>query len=458
MPQQFHEIKYMTSLDLTSAFLQIPQEASSRKYTAFLFDTNVYQFQRVPFGTKNSLEAFVRGLKKVLGSDVSSSICAYYVDDRVIFSKTFEEHLRHINLIFNKLTTAGFTINTLKCKFCQPQMNFLRHAIGPEATSADPQRIAAVLNYPAPRNKKQLRQFLGNCGFHNKFVINYADSVGTLSPTLEKWVKWKWTAQLQQSFEELRAQFANSIHLIHPKDELPYSIYTDASKLAIGALLMQTGQNGETYIFSTASRVLAATEQKYSTCEQELLAIVYALNKFRIYVVGHKILLRTDNKALSFLQKCTLTSNRIARWVLQLQEYDIEISHISGTQNYLADIISRNPAGLTPEQIKQLTRPRDVMVATIKLNVNSQVKKELKELAAFQDKVPYIKTLKDQVTNQSAEVHDGRYAILDGVIHCKNHKGYSFWRPMLPSSLENNVIKFLHFFWVMQEVKNALQK
>ena len=114
---------------------------------------------------------------------------------------------------------------------------------------------------------------------------------------------------------------------------------------------MQTDEKGETYIVSTASRVLNAIEQKYSTCEQELLAIVYALNKFRIYVFGHKILLRTDNKALLFLQKCTMTSNRIARWVLQLKEYDIEISHISGTQNYLADIISRNPAGLIPEQI-----------------------------------------------------------------------------------------------------------
>jgi hypothetical protein len=115
---------------------------------------------------------------------------------------------------------------------------------------------------------------------------------------LKKEVKCKWTAHLQQAFEELRAQFANSIHQIHSNDELPYSIYTDASKFAIGALLMQTGENGEIYIVSTASRVLVATEQKYSTCEQELLAIVYALNKFRIYVFGHKILLRTDNKAL----------------------------------------------------------------------------------------------------------------------------------------------------------------
>jgi len=97
-------------------------------------------------------------------------------------------------------------------------MNFLGHVIGPEAISADPQRIAAILNYLAPRNQKQLRQFLATCGFHRKFVINYADFVAPLSPMLKKGVKWKWTAHLQQAFEELRAQFANSIHLIHLND------------------------------------------------------------------------------------------------------------------------------------------------------------------------------------------------------------------------------------------------
>jgi hypothetical protein len=139
----------MTSLDLTSASLHIPLEESSRKFTAFLFDTNVYQFQRVPFVTKNSLAAFVRGLNKVLVGEVSE-FCACYVDDIVIFSKTFEKHLRHINMIFSKLTTAGFTINALKCKFCQP-----RHVIEPDAISADPQRIAAILSYPAPKNRKK---------------------------------------------------------------------------------------------------------------------------------------------------------------------------------------------------------------------------------------------------------------------------------------------------------------
>jgi hypothetical protein len=158
MLQQLYRVEYMTSLDLTSAVLQIPLDKSLRKYTAFLFETNVYQFQRVPFGTKNSLSVFIRGLRNVLGSDVSS-FCACYVDDIVIFSKIFEEHLGHTNLIFNNLTTAGFTVNTLKCKFCQPQINFLGHIVGPEAISADLQRISAKLSSPSPRNRNRLDSF-----------------------------------------------------------------------------------------------------------------------------------------------------------------------------------------------------------------------------------------------------------------------------------------------------------
>jgi hypothetical protein len=189
MFQQFHGVKYMTSLDPSSALLQIPLEASSRKYTAFLFDTNVYQFQRVPFRTKNSLAAFVGGLRKVLGSDVSS-FYACYVDEMVIFSKIFEEHSRHINLIFKKLTTAGFTINALKCKFCQHQMNFLGHVIGSEATSAYSQRIATISSYPAAINQKELRQLLGICRIHHKFFNKLCRICSPLSPMLKKEVKW----------------------------------------------------------------------------------------------------------------------------------------------------------------------------------------------------------------------------------------------------------------------------
>jgi hypothetical protein len=248
----------------------------------------------------------------------------------------------------------------------------------------DPQRIEAILNYPAPRNRKELRRFLGLCGFHQRFIINYASYVAPLLVLLQEQNKWKWSTEMQSAFEILRERFAHSIHLIHPDNDLPYIIHTDASGKAVAAVLMQTKEDGETRIVSTASRVLTRAEQRYSTCVQELLAIVYALQKFRIYVFGRKIMLYTDKKALSFLNKCALTSNRVARWVIELQQYDVQIRHITGTSNYLADVLSRNTAGLEENELRDLRQPDSLMVHAINLNIDPGVTHELKDLAAHQ--------------------------------------------------------------------------
>jgi hypothetical protein len=163
--QKFHGAKYFTSLDLSSAYLQIELHEESRKYTAFLFDSTVYQFKRVPYGFKNSLPAFIRAIKLALGGSNLENV-VFYIDDILIHSKTFDDHLRHLDTVLGKLTKAGFNINATKCRFCKDEVKFLGHRIDRMGVSADPDRVQAILSYPAPRNSKQLRQFLGTCKFH----------------------------------------------------------------------------------------------------------------------------------------------------------------------------------------------------------------------------------------------------------------------------------------------------
>jgi len=298
--QRFHGDSYISTLDLSSAFLQIPLEKASRKWTAFQFQNKVYQFTRVPYGFRNSLSAFIRALQSVLGAD-TSEYALHYVDDLVVFSKTFEEHLEHLDKVLRKLITAGFTINLSKCNFCKQKIKFLSHVISKDSLRPDPYRIEAILNYPAPRNQKQLKRFLGVCNFHQRFIVNYAEYVAPLLQLLRKDTPWKWSDEMQEAFESLRDRFANIIHLVQPDENVPYIINTDASARAIGAVLMQCDREGNKSIVSTASRVLTQTEQRYTTCEQELLGIIFALEKFRIYIYGHKILLYTDNKSVTFL-------------------------------------------------------------------------------------------------------------------------------------------------------------
>jgi hypothetical protein len=127
------------------------------------------------------------------------------------------------------------------------------------------------------------------CNYHHIFIVNYDTYTAPLLQLLKKGNKWRWTPDLQEAFETLRSKFADSIHLVHPDETLPYAINTDASNRAIGAVLMQSDRQGETNLVSTASRVLSPTEQRYSVAEQELLAVVYALEKFRIYIYIHTV-------------------------------------------------------------------------------------------------------------------------------------------------------------------------
>jgi hypothetical protein len=141
----------------------------------------------------------------------------------------------------------------------------------------DPERIKAILHYPAQRNSKQLRQFLGVCNFHSRSIIGYAEYASPFYSLLKQGTKWNWDTEKQTAFLKLGESFANSIQLIHPSQDRAYDIYTDASKTGISAVLTQKDDSGKTLIVYTASQVLTEVERRYSLCEQELLAVVYAL-------------------------------------------------------------------------------------------------------------------------------------------------------------------------------------
>jgi hypothetical protein len=247
----------------------------------------------------------------------------------------------------------------------------------------------------------------------------------------------------EQAFQALRNSFAASLQLAHPREDWPYEIHTDTSKVGISAVLSQRNELGEVFIISTASRVLTEIERRYSVCEQELLAIVYAVKKFRIYIMCYPVTVYSDNKALSFLRKCTLTSDRVTRWVMQLQEYNLQIKHISGAQNFFADILSRNPVGLTPEIREFQRKKQDIQVAKIDLGISEGVVKQLNNLPKLQQGDP---TLQKVIKNiqQEPDKWCGRYSFQQGILCSKDRRNYSYWRIMLPQELEIPIIKYVH--------------
>jgi hypothetical protein len=224
---------------------------------------------------------------------------------------------------------------------------------------------------------------------------------------------------------------------------LPYIINTDASIRAITGALMRTDRDGETHVVSTASRVLTSTGRRYTVAEQELLAIAFSLEKFRLYVFGHEIQLNTDNTALSFLNKCALTSKRVARWVMQMQEHNLHVKHISGANNCFADTLSRHPGGLNECEIRELSKSKGVMVAAVNLDIDPSVKRYLKDLSNYQAGHKKIQGLVQAVKRNGVNPGE-KFLVKDDVLFIKDGLNYPYWRPILPAKLEIPIITFVH--------------
>ena len=174
------------------------------------------------------------------------------------------------------------------------------------------------MRFPEPKNIKQLQSFLGLCNFYRKFQKNYAQTTARLSAVLQKNKQWKWGEKERDAFEEIKKKFSSMIMMNHPDFLKTFYLQTDASNVALGAELYQEDSDREHHTIAFASRSLLAAERNYTTTEKELLSIVFAVGKFRTYILGNKTVIRTDHKALSFLNSCRLTHSRLTRWVLTL--------------------------------------------------------------------------------------------------------------------------------------------
>ena len=180
----------------------------------------------------------------------------------------------------------------------------------------DRDKVESILTFPEPKNIKQLQSFLGLCNFYRKFQRNYAQTTARLSAGLQKNKQWRWGDNERAAFNEIKNKFADMILMNHPNFNEKFYLQTDASNIALGAELYQEDEAKEHKTIAFASRTLLAAERNYTTTEKELLSIVFAVRKFRTYLLGNRTIIRTDHKALSFLNTCKLTHSRITRWVL----------------------------------------------------------------------------------------------------------------------------------------------
>ena len=330
---------FFTSLDAAMGYWQIPIHPDDRKYTAVITQAGLYEFIRMPFGLSNAPATYQRMMDQILKDGLRKFTCVY-LDDVLIYSDTFKEHLIHVRKCMQWMAEAGLLLKAKKCSFFEEETQFLGHTVGKGQIRMTDDKIRKVIDFPRPTNVKEVQSFLGVTGYYRKFVRDYATIASPLNDLTKHATEWDWTIETETAFQTLKKCFNENVPLAMPNYDLPFIIDTDASDIAVGAVLGQIDANNNERPVFFSSKKLSAAEKKWPVRDKEALAILYGCQVFRHHILGRPFTVRSDHHSLQWLMDAQ--TGRIARWATMLAEYEpFEIKYRKGEQNKVADALSR---------------------------------------------------------------------------------------------------------------------
>ena len=332
--------RYVSKLDLLKGYWQVPLTDHARKISAFITPDGLFECKVMPFGMRNAAGTFQR-LMWTVTKDLEG--CTIYLDDIIVISNTWDEHILRIRALFEALSKFGLVVNLSKCEFAKAEVTYLGHRVGQGKVIPKQSNVDAVLSFPVPKTKRNVRQFLGVSGYYRRFVPKYAEIASPLTNLLKNKNTFKWDSLCQDSFDKLKSILSSYPVLRSPDFSKEFKLRVDASDTGIGAVLMQSGEEGVDHPLSYFSRKLNDHQMKYSTVEKETLALVLALQHFEVYVNAGSQLLKvsTDHNPLKYINNFKNKNKRLMNWSLLLQDYNIQIEHIKGKDNTIADALSR---------------------------------------------------------------------------------------------------------------------
>ena len=351
--------KYMSLLDLASGYWQIEIAPEDRHKTAFCTINRHLQCVRLPFGLVSSGARFMRVINSVLSGMLGKQVFAY-VDDILVASPTFEQHVNDLREVFQRFRRAGFKLKSKKCHYARRRVKYLGHLVSDQGIEVDPQKVAAVETYPVPETVKQLRSFLGIAGFYRRHILGFANIASPLNRLLRKEVSFEWDDACQEAFKQLKSKLTSAPVLGYPDYDKPFKIYSDASRTSLGAVMAQIDKNGKERVISYAGRTLLPAERRsYSISELEAAAICFAMRSFEHYVREVHVQVITDHLPLVSIFKSGSPSKRIAKWVYSMAKFDYEIKYEPGRQLGNADSLSRRhyPKVLTQAETEPTITP-----------------------------------------------------------------------------------------------------
>ena len=356
--------RFFTKIDLASGYFQIPIREEDKPKTAFTTGRALYEFNVLPQGLKNASASFQRIMNTLLVAN-RESFCIVYMDDILIFSDTFAQHLQHVDEILQVLHAHRFTANPPKCSIAHPTIDYLGHTISRHGVTPLNDNIAPIIDMPEPRTLKEANLFIGGSGFYRRFIKNFARLAAPIlavsNKSKERRAEFQWGEPQRSAFRALKTAITSKPLFLHfPAPNHPLILSTDASNNRIGGVLKQTAPDDSLHIISYFSRMLSETEQRYSTIEKEALAIHSALEKLRPFIVNHDLIIETDHCPLCNFHRRPTRNRRVDFWSIDLADYNIkEVKYKKGSCNCDADLLTRYPtigstAVITRARAKQL--------------------------------------------------------------------------------------------------------
>ena len=339
--EQLGDVSFISKLDLTKGYWQIPLSPETKDKSAFITLNGLYHFNVMPFGMKSAPATFQRMINKVLsGLELFSGA---YLDDILIYSKTFEDHLLHLETVFQRLLDAKLVAKPSKCVLGHAQINYLGHLVGSGEMKPLKSKVECLQQFPIPENKKQLRSFIGLASYYRRYIPNFSSVAAPLTDKTGKKYsnKVKWTEDCDKAFQTLKDKLSSFPVLHLPNFSKPFVVQVDASERGLGAVLCQSSEDGSEHPIVYCSRKLLDREQKLSTTEKECLGIVWAVETFKPYIYGTTFTVETDHNPLVWLDKCKDVNQKLLRWSLILQQYSFTIRHKNGSDHKNADALSR---------------------------------------------------------------------------------------------------------------------
>ncbi|RDX95126.1 Retrovirus-related Pol polyprotein, partial [Mucuna pruriens] len=328
-------------LDGFSGYMQIHIAPEDQHKTTFTCPFGTFAYTRMPFGLCNAPSTFQRCMMSIF-SDLLQDCMEVFMDDFTVYAESFDACLNNLSKVLKRCMDTNLVLNFEKCHFMVTEGIVLGHLVSNRGIEVDKAKIDVITSLPNPTSIREVRSFLGHAGFYRRFIKDFSKLALPLSTLLQKDVEFNFDQPCIEAFQELKSRLTSAPILQAPNWDLPFELMCDASNSALGAILGQRAGVGQpTHVIAYASRTMDPAQQNYTTTEKELLAIVFALDKFRSYLLGSKIVVFSDHAALRYLLKKPDAKPRLIWWMLLLQEFDLEIRDKKGAENAVADHLSR---------------------------------------------------------------------------------------------------------------------